>query len=269
MEWTRMLHSKSFLVSALFAGLLVLGEVIYQFVLYCRGIDVETSVFYKWLGVNNGLFLGNYFYMALPLLTATAYGWSIASDRETGYMTQMFSRVKRKTYFAAKYIVSFLSGGMIFSGALLLDFLLLATFSPLYRPYPADLASAMSNFSFLGGLFYEHTFLFVLAWLGTAFLWGGAMVCIAVAASMIFRKRAVVCITPFLVFTAQQLIGSYVMQNAPIQHRGNSLCLIWTNLLFAGTDTINPTAFVFCNIAVLIAVPTLFYVLKTRRYEYL
>lgn len=267
LEWNRMLHSRSFLFSVICAALFVIADTAYHFVNYLNGIDVETSVFYKWLGVNSSLFAGPVFYLALPLLTAFAYSWSVAYDRKSGYLVQILARTSRKNYFIAKYLVSFISGGMIFAGALVLNYMLLALFSPAYRPFPADLATSAGTFSFLGDLFYTNTYCFSLLWCLTAFLWGGAMVSICTAASMFIRKPAVACLMPFLVFEAEQLIGSYVMQKAPILIRDNMLELVWTNMLYAAPESINPTGFVLCNIAVVILLPTLVYMVRSRKYE--
>ena len=142
LEWNRMLHSRSFLFSVICAALFVIADTAYHFVNYLNGIDVETSVFYKWLGVNSSLFAGPVFYLALPLLTAFAYSWSVAYDRKSGYLVQILARTSRKNYFIAKYLVSFISGGMIFAGALVLNYMLLALFSPAYRPFlfPIDIS---------------------------------------------------------------------------------------------------------------------------------
>ena len=57
-EWNRMIHSKTFLISAIAASLMIIADVVAWFLLYLQGIDVDTSIFYKWLGVNRGMNAG-------------------------------------------------------------------------------------------------------------------------------------------------------------------------------------------------------------------
>lgn len=187
-EWNRMIHSKTFLISAIAASLMIIADVVAWFLLYLQGIDVDTSIFYKWLGVNRGMNAGVYFFIALPLLTAFAYSWSVSYDRNSGYISQIITRTSRKKYFTAKFLVTFISGGIIFAGALILDYVLLAIFSPAYTPIPGDLASSMDPFHFCSEIFYQNPYLFMLIWFGIAFLWGGAMSCISMAAGMLIKK---------------------------------------------------------------------------------
>lgn len=266
-EWNRLMHSKSLLLAAGSAALLVLADVIYQFILYLQDVDVYTSVFYKWLGVNNGLFVGNLFFLTLPLLTAIAYSWTVSFDRSSGYIQQIITRSGRGSYFTAKYLVSFLSGGIIFAGALLLDFLLLATFSPAYQPIPGDLASFMDPMHFCSELFYQNTYLFMLLWLITAFFWGGAMASIGTAAGMFLRKHILVGIFPFLIFTAQQIIGSFLMQKYQFTQRGTLLGLVWTDMLYAGAGSTTTAGFISLNIGAILLVSLLAYLLRSRNYE--
>ena len=105
-EWNRMIHSKTFLISAIAASLMIIADVVAWFLLYLQGIDVDTSIFYKWLGVNRGMNAGVYFFIALPLLTAFAYSWSVSYDRNSGYISQIITRTSRKKYFTAKLCIA-------------------------------------------------------------------------------------------------------------------------------------------------------------------
>ena len=265
-EWERLFRSKTFLLSAGTAALIVIVDAAYQFLLYLQGIDVYTSVFYKWLGVNNIFFAGSIFFLILPLLTALAYSWTVSYDRSTGYIRQIITRCGRARYFTAKYLVSFLSGGMVFTGALLLHFLLLATFSPAYEPVPGDLASFMDPNHFCSVLFYQHTYLFMVLWLLTSFLWGGAMACIGTAAGMFIRKHLIVGIVPFLIFLCEQLIGDFLMQHI-FHTQSAQKGLIWTDMLYAGAGTSTAADFVLLNIAAIIFTATAAYAIRSRNYE--
>lgn len=266
-EWNRMIHSKTLLISAVSAALIIIADVIAWFRLYQQGIDEYTSVFYKWLGVNRGFNAGVYFFIALPLLTAFAYSWSVSYDRSSGYITQIITRIGRRKYFTAKYLVSFISGGMIFVGALILDFMLLATFSPAFQPIPGDLASTMDPFRFCSAIFYQQPYLFLLIWCGVAFLWGGAMACIGMAAGMLIKKHIISSIAPFLVFIAQTILAAFVMQRYMITINGTAVGLIWTDMLYAATMTASLPEYILLNISSIVGVSSIIYALRGRKYE--
>ena len=174
--------------------------------------------------------------MILPILTSLGYSWSACHDRVSGYINQIITRTSRFKYFSAKFIVSFISGGIVFAGALILHVMMLATMYPNKEPVPGDLNSFMDPFRFCSAIFYTNTYLFVLIWLLTAFAWGGAMAAICLVTGMILKKTAVTPIVPFIVFTAD----SYSR---------------------------NPEDFVWGSIAVIIVAAAIIYSLRGRKYE--
>ena len=266
-EWNRMIHSKTLLISAIISALIIIADVLSWFQLYRQDIDVYTSVFYKWLGVNRGMNEGIYFFMALPLLTAFAYSWSVSYDRNSGYISQIITRTSRRKYFTAKFLVTFISGGMIFVGALILDYMLLAMFSPTYIPIPGDLSSSMDPFRFCSDIFYQNPYLFVLIWCVIAFFWGGAMSCISMAAGMFIKKYVISSIVPFLIFTAEQILAVYIMQKYMITIKDLSIGLVWTDMLYASPSTSSLPEHILCSITFITIISTLIYTLRGRKYE--
>lgn len=266
-EWKRMIRSKTLLFSAVAAALIVIADVFAWFRLYQQDVDVYTPVFNKWLGTQPAIGAGSYLHIVLPLLTAFAYSWSVSYDRSTGYIAQTVTRIGRRRYFTAKYLVSFISGGMIFVGALVLDFMLLGTFSPAFWPIPGDLVSPANPFKFGSVAFYQSPYLFVLMWCGVAFLWGGAMASMGTAAGMLIKNHIVSSVVPFLVFTAQQILAVFAMQKYRIAINGNGIALVWTEQLCAAPQAANLPITVFSSIGFIVVVSTLIYVLRGRKYE--
>ncbi|MCD7811037.1 MAG: hypothetical protein LUG91_04175 [Ruminococcus sp.] len=262
-----MIHSKTLLISLLISYSIIIADVIAWYKLYREGIDVDTSIFYKWLGVNRGMNAGIYFFMALPLLNAFAYSWSISYDRSSGYIIQAVTRCSRKKYFTAKYLVTFISGGIVFSSSLILDYLLLSLFSPAYRPVPGDLASSMDPFRFCSDIFYQNTYLFVLIWIGVAFLWGGAMSSMGLAAGMFIRKHIITSMVPFLVFLSELILSIYISRKYLITISGYSVNLGWIDMLYAAPASTSLPEHIFFSIFLIIIISTFIYVLRGRKYE--
>ena len=266
-EWERMIRSKTLIISASASAFIIIADVLSWFKLFLEGVDVYTSVFYKWLGVNRGMNAGIYFFMALPLLTAFVYSWTVSYDRSSGYINQIISRCSRRNYFTAKYLVSFISGGILFLGSLLLDFVLLSLFSPAYRPVPGDLASSMSPFYFCSNIFYQNPYLFMLIWCGVAFLWGGAMSCIGTSAGMLTKKHIVAVMIPFILFITELILSVYISRRYMITVKGMAITLGWTDMLYAAPLTVSLPECIFSGIGFIIFVSTLIYILRSRKYE--
>lgn len=266
-EWKRMISSKTMLISCLSAAVIIILDVISWFNLYQNGVDKYTSIFYKWLGVNRGTNSGVYFFMALPLLTAFAYSWTASYDRSSGYINQILSRCSRRKYFTAKYVVSFVSGGLIFAGALVFDYILLSTFSPAYQPIPGDLASSMDPFRFCSAIFYQNPYLFCFIWCCIAFLWGGAMACIGLATGMFLKKYIISSIVPFLIFMSESILAAYISRKYIITLNGCMVTLGWNDMLYAAPMTTSLPEHILSSIAFIVVFSTILYCLRGRKYE--
>lgn len=262
-----MIHSKTLLLSLLISYSIIIADVLAWYRLYKEGVDVYTSIFYKWLGVNRGMNAGIYFFMALPLLTAFAYSWSISYDRSSGYIIQVITRCSRIKYFTAKHLISFISGGLVFSSSLILDYVLLSLFSPAYRPIPGDLASSMDPFRFCSDIFYQNPYLFMLIWIGVAFLWGGAMSSIGLAAGMFIRKYIITSIAPFLVFISELILSVYISKKYMITLKGYAVNFGWSDMLYAAPMTTSLPEHIFFSIFLIVILSTIVYAMRGKKYE--
>lgn len=262
-EWNRLWHSRSMWIACIITAAIIVSDFI-----ECLQLgNMERSIYYSWLGVNNENYTGRYFFLSLPILTSLGYSWSACSDRMSGYINQIVTRTSRFKYFTAKFMASFTSGGMIFAGALLLHLMLLATMYPNLNPVPEDLNSFMDPFRFCSDLFYTNTYLFVLVWLITAFAWGGAMAGISLAAGMIMKKSAVTPLVSFIIFTCQEIVATFVQVRYNVLLKETYLCMSWNEMLYADPGTRNPEDFVWGNIAVIIAVVAIIYFMRGKKYE--
>ncbi len=266
-EWQRMIRSYSFYISLIIAAIVVILDAQSKYEIFKQGLDVNVSVFEKWIGIYIGFDESIFLFTLLPLLTSFAYSWTVGADRSSGYITQVITRTSRKKYFFAKYIVSFMSGGIVFSFAILLHFFIISTFYPAIYSIVALGTSPVSPSSFCPELFYTHPVLFLLVWTGVSFLWGGAMVCIALGVGMIARKYTFSVIAPFLVFTVQQIIGTYINVRYSILINGHNMSTVWTGMLYAAPLSSNYASHLLINIAVIIIIPSIIFAVRGRKYE--
>lgn len=266
-EWKRMTHSISFYISLLIALIIVILDAGSKYEYFKQGFDVYTSVFEKWIGTFRGFDEAIYLFALLPLLTSFAYSWTIGFDRSSGYITQIITRTSRKKYFLAKYIVSFISGGIIFAFSILMHFFIISTFYPCDYSIIAKGTSPVFSYSFCSELFYTHPIIFLMLWTAVAFLWGGAMVCIALGVGMLTKKYSVAVITPFLVFTVQQIIGTYIYLRYTISINGQTMSIIWSEMLYAAPGSTNYAIHLIINIAIAAVIPSIIFAVRGHKYE--
>ena len=267
-EWNRMIQGRAFKASLLITTLFIALHIFYNFYLEIKGYNNGASLYNRWLGVFPLFFSGSYFFMSLPILTSMAYSWSISYDRGSGFISQIITRTSKNKYFIAKYLISFLSGGIVFVFALILDYLFLATFIKNIIPSPTDLTTSMDPFHFCSQLYYSKPLFFCILWLITAFLWGGAMASICASVGVFIRKKVVVIIIPLIIFISQSIIMNYIAHVFNIRIKGGYVLeLVWNNMLYTSSGRPSPTDIILSNIFFILFVSTVIYIVRCRKYE--
>ena len=174
----------------------------------------------NWIGNDFAYSMTPLFYTLFPLLACLAYGWSYFGERKSGYVMNVAVRTRKKSqYSLAKYIAVFLSGGVVVSLPMLLNFLVISCFIPAYQP---DLFYKMyySVFShFLRDWFYAAPLLFVFVILALNFLFGGLLAACSMAITFFAKNKFAVVLLPFMALFAVQ----YLQDNVWIFVSGNSI----------------------------------------------
>lgn len=265
-EWRRMISSRSFWIALLISCGMAAIASIEQYNIYCDGMD-HISLFYRWLPSGALSFGANYFYIIIPAICSLGFSHSICNDRKTGYWCQICSRTSKKQYFAAKYIVTFVSGGIIFATTLIFHFMLLSCFMKVCLPDPASLSTMMSPFHFAPKLFFTHSILWALLWCCVAFIWGGIMSCMGSAIGMFTEKGAVAVIMPFLIFICQSIAAAYLKYKTMLSVNSHPIALGWSDLIKAESGNVAPTDYLLLTQLILFIIITLVYCWRTWRYE--
>ena len=81
------------------------------------------------------------------------------------------------------------------------------------------------------------------------------------------KKVGCTPIVPFIIFTCQEILATFVQQKYRIMLKETYLSLSWNEMLYADSYSRNPEDFVWGNIAVIIVVITIIYSLRGRKYE--
>lgn len=265
-EWRRMIGSRSFWIAILISCSMASIAAKEQYSYYCDGYD-HISLFYRWFPSSGLSFGANYFYIIIPAICSLGFSHSICTDRKLGYWCQICTRTAKKHYFAAKYITTFVSGGIIFVAALIFHFILLSCFMKVTLPDPASLSTMMNPFSFAPKLFFTHSILWAVLWCIVAFVWGGIMSCMGSVIGMFTEKASVAVIMPFLLFVCQSITASYLQYKTLISINSHPLALGWSDMIRAENGAAAPTDYLLLTQFVLFLIITFVYLWRAWRYE--
>ncbi len=170
-----------------------LGTVYHGYMLYPNTV-FNTCLGGEVLGVQRIIFL-----LCAPLLAAIPYAASAYRDRKSGYAGQIFCRISRKKYDAAKYLAVFLSGFLAIGIPLVFDFMGTLLFMPLTRPEIVTSLDMVGEAACFGDLYYTHPLAYTGIVYLTASLFGGLFATIALGAGRFLKSGFAVLVFPFII----------------------------------------------------------------------
>ena len=264
MEIRRMFSSKEFKVAVFMASIIAFGQFFQNFYYMIHGIN-NVSIFEKWIGVRNENFAAVVFFWLFPILAVFPYGGTMCEELHNGYAAQVMIRNGKKNYFLGKMLASFISGGIVTAGVLVLDFVILTIMFPACYPRPNDLFCGIWPGHFFSLLFYEHPFLYVILWTGVVFLWGGAIAVLGCALGFFVKNTVVLLPTVWLLCVGETILSEFM----PLKQNGMNIEIGWLKLLYADTLSLNPAWVVFGSIAVILMVAVTIVVMKGSHHEVL
>lgn len=167
----------------------------------------------------------------LPILAVLPYGISYYSDLKSGYIKQIATRISMKVYTRAKYIATFLSGGVAITLPLFVQFLLTATIYPLHKPYRFN-GSLIGQYSFATDFFYEHPVIYTILRMLIIFVISGLLATVSLLVSKYIYNLFSVFITPFVVSFILQFITKIIGED-----KISFMALLPADCNFAGAYT--------------------------------
>jgi len=171
------------------------------------------SVFQKWMG-SSYLMLAFVFFTIFPLLAAIPFGGSLTSDRRTGYIKNIFTRINKKTYYTCKFITVFLTGATAAVLPLFLNLLLSMMILPSLLPDIASSTFPISATSAWAEIFYTHPFLYLFIYFCLIFIASGILTTLTCAFSFLVKYEYVVLLTPFLFYQGISFLSSFFVNES-------------------------------------------------------
>lgn len=215
-EFKRLFRSLGFYVSVMI-GIII---SVMQFITYVipRSLNViygfdgtistyPFSVYNSWIGVTMGFeaFSTSFLYICI-LLASIPFCITFCIDKKNGYVNQLYIRASGKNVHIAKFIVTFVSGGITVLIPVLLNYFVTLIMLPALKPVQNGLFVLTGN-SFIDDLFYNKPELFTFIYLVGFFMYGGAFSVTALVAAYYFDSVFLVLITPFVVFYGLNIIS--------------------------------------------------------------
>lgn len=155
-------------------------------------------LFGEWICGNTYNLEGFLYFILLPLLVVMPHSLSFFSDKENGYVKQVYTRVGRKPYLAAKFGAVFIAGGLVAVIPLLLNLALCAALLPAL--HPQNLAGALINTSVLWYHIYElHPLIYELLFMVVDFVFAGLVASLPLFFSFLTEKRFTILLMPFII----------------------------------------------------------------------
>ena len=166
---------------------------------YGRGGHAGYSLFVLWMPINGFQITTIYFFLIWPVLAAMPYGWSYGQERNSGVTQQITTRSGKRTYFNAKFISVFISGGFAVFLPILINLLVDAMICPYALPKLGIVP--VFNGNFLSALYYTNPWVYAICWCMMEFLFGGAAACLCFVVGSMLKFGVMTILVPLVLLT--------------------------------------------------------------------
>ncbi len=174
-----------------------------------------SALYNNWIGADYAAPMTSLYYILLPLLASLAYGWSYFTEKKSGYVKNVVTRIDKKKYYLAKYLAVFLAGGAVVAVPLLVNVLAVACVVPAYQPDMFYGMYYVMDYHYMIRLFYSMPALYVAYVLVLDFVFAGLIAVLSLALTFFVNNRFAVVLLPMLFFMWVQYMQDLARQTFP------------------------------------------------------
>lgn len=153
-----------------------------------------------WLGGEWYSLFSYIFFMIFPVLAVISQGDSLVEDKLTGYSKHMFLRGTREHFYAARFLSSFVTGGVVIVIPLIFNILLCAATIPSIPSQAATGTALITGGGMWASLYFSHPMVYTLLYLIIDFVYGGLFAVLAAALGAMTRNRFLPLIFPVILY---------------------------------------------------------------------
>lgn len=134
----------------------------------------DPSFLQGWMGMDVFSIYGDLFYLVLfPLLAALPYGASLLREEQLGYEKQVVMRSGKRAYFVTKFVIAFLTGGIVVTIPAVLSLGIAMSYLPLIPVESFMEQTGVDAFSMWVGLFQQYPLVYALLYIMLDFVIAG------------------------------------------------------------------------------------------------
>lgn len=215
LEWRKMWTGKKLIYAVLVGCVISIFQIIVEDVPQLKGLaghavmEYPDSVFNKGLMFEFSKYMVAY-YTAVSFIAVIPYSLSFYREKQSGYIRQIITRMDSKQYFIAKYIVTFLSGGIAVTVPLLMNLMISTAIWPSVVPQPGTMTFPIFGTSMFSDLFFSMPYLYALIYLMIDFAIAGILATFSLGISWIAFHKYIVLFFPFIVYYLIHFICTYI-----------------------------------------------------------
>ena len=230
-EWERMINGRMFWISILVGCVISLVQIVMEVIPralnilggYSGRAGEPRSMYMYWMGMNYASPYKEIFLTILPILAMMPHALSYYMDCKSGYIKSVYTRTKRINYLSAKYIITFVSGGIVIIIPYLLNMLISACMLPALNPIRnGQYNSAADLFQ---ELLYNKPMLYIAVYLVINFAFAGTFATIVLAFTYIIDNVFLISMTPFIIWYAFVIIRDSLVFKG-IYFNINPICIV-------------------------------------------
>lgn len=185
----------------------VSGLPVFQFlnedIIQKRNIDnmsYPITAYVQWIGGNRYSWYPHLYYLLVPLIATIPYGVSSFMDRKQGFDKNLIMKTNRKSYYKAKFLANFLSGGTVVVIPLIINFMITLMYYPLVIPQVSTGNSFVNSRTMLHQLHYTAPLLYIIVYLVITFIIAGLCANLSLIISRLTDYRFIVELGPLFIY---------------------------------------------------------------------
>ena len=211
-EWERMISGRMLWIAIIAGCTISLIQIIMEvypasenIIKYYSGRSGEPkSLFTYWIGMNAISPYGVIYRTVLPILAMMPHALSYHMDIKSGYVKNIYTRTKKNNYLVAKYVVTFLGGGIAVVIPYLLNLIISACMLPALTPIRnGQFQSASSLFQ---EIFYSEPLVYLLIQFVILFIFAGVFATTVLAATYIVDNIFLLSMVSFILWYGLKMI---------------------------------------------------------------
>ncbi|MCX2825952.1 MULTISPECIES: hypothetical protein [Bacillus] len=195
-------------LTLLFSWLILVSIYHYFYILkYLGGVPDELlATAYKWIGFRDDEM--DVYLLLMPVLAALPFSTSYNSDQADKFKSFVSKEVPFFPYVCTKYIVTFLSGGLLY----ILPFVFSLLFCKLtiQDGIPTPALSIIKDNGMFASLYFSSPITYISLYIGINFLFAGLMAVLGLSASIWSRKDYMAILFPFAITSLPYVVLNIV-----------------------------------------------------------